>query len=413
MTRISTLLRSIGAALLATLSLATATASADPGYSAGSGCAVQCISKAAVTVTASSAKVVLKTMVLAHLKVHVTPQGAQGSLGGLALNQTRTVSISAFAPLKIARFQNLEPDTTYSIVVWATDLQGRMASQKGTFKTKPVQTTGQAGGIGGLSSGAGCAAECIQKALFTQSKPAATIANAEFRTAVDARIHVSLARDAAGNHVVSTQQSPGYVRSWQTQFGGLDYGRRYHVVVRATDREGRQSIRQGTFKTVQASVLVTIHKLKVLSDGDKHGKGELRFGYWGGGQPLGAQGFQKIKSGSTVNAKLNGAGRPGVYHRTSANGNPELRIFVNAQECDTVLMKNCPVEASPPEAIHDARAGGVYKLTQLLGGGALPGWYGTGVQQPAGHDAYVVFSTTQHYVKFLVLATVDVDVDWP
>jgi hypothetical protein len=413
MTLTSTLFRSIGAALLAALSLATATASADPGFSVGSGCAAQCIEKAIVSVTASSAKVVLKTKVLAHLKVSITPQGPSGTPGGLAANLTRTVSISAFSPIKIAKFSNLKPDTTYSIVVWATDLQGRKASQQGTFKTRPVQTTGQAGGIGGLSSGAGCAAECIQKALFTQSKPAASIANAEFRTAVDARIHVSLSRDADGHDVVSTQQSAGYVRSWHTQFGGLDYGRRYHVVVRATDREGRQSIRSGSFKTVPASVLVTIHKIKVLSDGDKHGKGELYFGYWGGRKALGAQGFQKIKSGSVVAAKLNGAGRPGVYYRTSANGNPELRIFVNAQECDAVLMKNCLVEASAPEAVHDARAGGAFSLSQLLGGGALPGWYGTGVQQPAGHDAYVVFSTTQHYVKFLVLATVDVDVDWP
>ena len=44
---------------------------------------------------------------------------------------------------------------------------------------------------------------------------------------------------------------------------------------------------------------------------------------------------------------------------------------------------------------------------------SLPGWYGTGVSEPAGHDGYFVFGTTDQYVKFLVLATIDLHVDWP
>lgn len=43
----------------------------------------------------------------------------------------------------------------------------------------------------------------------------------------------------------------------------------------------------------------------------------------------------------------------------------------------------------------------------------LPGWYGTGVTPPTGHDGHFTFETTDRYVKFVVLATVDLDVDWP
>jgi hypothetical protein len=412
MTSITTLLRSVAAAAFAALTL-TATASADggPGLTVGSGCAAQCIKKALVTVTASTAKVELETTVLAHLKVYVTKQSASNG-GGLIANQAKVVSISAFSPKRTAFFLNLEPDTDYSIAVHATDLQGRKASQKGSFKTLPIKTTGQ-GGPGGFDSGLGCAAECIEQALFKQTKPAATIANADLRTSVDALIQIVVSRDKAQSDVVSSQLSPGYVREWKTQIGGLDYGRVYHVVVRAKDLQGRTSIRQGKFKTVSASALVTIHKLKVLNDGDKWGKGELYFSYWGGGKLRGNQGYQKIDSGSVVNAKQNGAGRPGILFRLPANGDAKLRIYVSAQECDAVLMKNCVVEAGGPEAAFDARAGGLFDLSDILAGGALPGWHGTGVQPPAGHDGYFVFETTKNYVKFLVMATVDVDVDWP
>ena len=58
-------------------------------------------------------------------------------------------------------------------------------------------------------------------------------------------------------------------------------------------------------------------------------------------------------------------------------------------------------------------AGGVFDVSDLLDNGALTPWQGTGVQPPAGHDGYFVFGATDDYVKFLVLATVDLEVDWP
>ena len=61
----------------------------------------------------------------------------------------------------------------------------------------------------------------------------------------------------------------------------------------------------------------------------------------------------------------------------------------------------------------NARCRRTFDVSDILAGGALPGWYGTGVSAPAGHDGYFVFGTTDKYMKFLVLATIDIQVNWP
>ena len=278
----------LAAAAVAMLALAAGTASADGGpiISAGTGCAVQCIKKAVVTPTSTTATVELETTVPAHLTVSITKQTAGTTTGGLTAQLTKTDHIWAFARHPKASFDGLEPDTTYAIVVKATDLKQQTAYQKGTFKTLPVKTQGPVG-PSTLDSGLGCAAECIETALFTQVKPAASIANVDLRTSTDAKIQLIVSRDkpvatAAGPSqfdIVSNQSSPGMTRAWRTQVGGLLPGTRYWAVLRAKDAEGRMSIRQGSFRTVSAHALVTLHKIKVLNDGDKNSKGELYFRY--------------------------------------------------------------------------------------------------------------------------------------
>ena len=57
-----------------------------------------------------------------------------------------------------------------------------------------------------------------------------------------------------------------------------------------------------------------------------------------------------------------------------------------------------------------AVAGGLFALNALLSGNALPASYGT--MLPSGHQAYLVFETTQHGVKFRVFASVDYFFAW-
>jgi hypothetical protein len=194
--------------------------------------------------------------------------------------------------------------------------------------------------------------------------------------------------------------------------GGLDYGRTYHVSVRATDREGRTSIRRGTFRTVSASVLVTIQKVKILDDGDRGiAKGELYFRFRADGEQRYSSGHHKLGSGAVFTPRMPGTSRPGILFRFSADGDAKADVSVAVEECDGyVFMKNCVVELHPNGQW--AKAGGTFDVSDLLSP-ALPGWYGTGIAEPAGHDGYFVFGTTGGSVKFLVLATVDLDVDWP
>jgi Bacterial Ig domain len=422
----STLLTSAMTALVAALSLAAGTASATspPTLSAGPGCSVQCISKAAVTATATAAKVELATTVPANLKVTVGKQPTGGN-GGFVANQAKTVNVPATSPLKTAFFLHLEPDTTYAISVRATDLQGRSSVRSGTFKTLPIKTTGHSGS-NSLDTGVGCSKQCITKALVSQRQPDATSARVEIKTSTTAHIQIDVSRDKPEQtsvglvqwDVVSRQWTGADTKSWTPLVTGLDYGTKYYVVVRARDAQGRVSMRQGSFRTVSATATITFDRIKVLNDGDKVGKGELFFNLWVNGDYAWGTGLRKLSSGDLTNVNPVGSSRPGLPYTISADGDAKLSVEMLGEECDELSKKNCVLEAQqdgPAYATFPqwASASGRFDVSDLLEPGALPGWYGTGVAPPAGHDGYFTFGTTDHYVKFLVLATIDLHVDWP
>ena len=423
MTTTRTLSSAIAALVLAALSIAagTAQATSPPTFTAGQGCSVQCITKAAVTATATAARVELATTVPASLNVTVTKQGTGGN-GGLVANQAKTVNVSATSPLKTAFFLNLEPDTTYAIAVRATDLQGRSSVRSGTFKTLPIKTTG-VGGPSAIDSGLGCSKQCITKALVSQKQPDGTTARIDIRTSTTAHIQIDVSRDkpvqvaggVAQYDVVSRQWTPAPTKDWSPVIAGLEYGTKYYVVVRARDNQGRVSIRQGSFRTVSATATVSLHYIKVLNDGDKVGKGELFFNLWVNGDYAWGTGLRKLSSGDLTNVNPVGSSRPGFSFQISADGDAEFSLELLGEECDEVWKKNCVLEAQGggPGATFPqwALASGRFDVSDLLKP-ALPGWYGTGVSEPAGHDGYLVFGTTDRYVKFLVLATIDLDVDW-
>jgi hypothetical protein len=408
-----TLSSSLAAALVAALSIAAGTASATspPVLTAGPGCSVQCVSKAAVTAHATAAKVELATTVPAHLKVTVSKQATGGNGGLVASSQAKTVHISYNSPLKLALFLGLEPDTVYRISVWATDLEGRASVRHGTFKTLPIKVTPGVGGPGTIDSGLGCSKQCIVKALVSQQQPDGTRARIDVRTSTTAHIQVDVSRDAptqlaggglAQYDVVSRQWTPSPTKEWAPVIAGLDYGTKYYVVVRARDNQGRVSFRQGSFRTVSATATITLHRIKVLNDGDKVGRGEMDFVLYVEHEAAWVTGIRKLNSGDTTNVNPPGSSRPGFPFQVSANGDAEFSMEMIGREWDVGVNADA------------ASAAGRFDVSDLLKPGALPGgWQGTGVTAPAGHDGYFVFGTTDRYVKFLVLATIDLNVDWP
>ena len=132
---------------------------------------MQCVKKAAISTTASSAKVELEATVLSVVTVWVAKQVTGNPPGTLTASQAKVVKLYLPAgATRTASFDGLEPDTTYSIGVKATDVHGNESTRTGTFKTLPVKTNG-IGGPDTLDSGLGCSVQCITKALFARPRP--------------------------------------------------------------------------------------------------------------------------------------------------------------------------------------------------------------------------------------------------
>jgi hypothetical protein len=405
----------LAAALAGALAATTsASAASPPIVVAADGCALQCIDKAVVTTTASLAKVELETTVPA--KVVVTARRLSSTGGLVAGPPDASISGFLFLESRTVFLRDLQPKTTYRIVVSATDAAGGTATRSGTFETRPVQTTMEPP-VGGYSSGVGCSQKCITKAVPVAVGPTAAVF--EIATNTQARITVIVSRNGS----IASIATSAYTKSFTHAASPLYPGTTYDLFIRATDASAHTEHHHFTFKTVERKARVTLWKVKVIDDGDSGiAKGELNFSYWLDKQAVGGTGFHKRSSGDSFHVTAGGTTRPGLTRVLPVNGpNPQLDIRVHAVECDgPVFMKNCLQEAKPsgwyPSGGGDcggddcATAGGPFALSALLAHGALPGNYGTSL--PSGHDAYLVFETTQYHVKFRVYLYVDFYFDY-
>jgi hypothetical protein len=395
----------LAAAVLSVAFAAPAAAHTGPGrgLAAAGGCIHQCIDKALVTTTTTSARVEIETAVRTKVVVTARLLSSAGRIGGPAIKAVGPALVKA----RTLYLYDLRPARSYRITLAATDAEGDTAARSGTFTTKQPQTTGPPG-VDGLSSGLGCSAKCITRAVPVGIGP--TAAAFDVATNVPARITVITSRAGTGS-IVSISTSPTWTKSYRHTASPLDPGTRYDLQVRATDANGHTEVHQFTFTTVERKARVTFWKIQVIEDGDPGiGDGELSFRYYLGGKEIQTDGFHKYGSGDVFDVKPTGSSTPGLAGVLPANGAaPKLDIRVFAEECDALLMKNCVGEVydgvpSGGDA-DEATAGGLFGLNALVPPTALPGDYGTTV--PSGHDAYLVFETTQYGVKFRVFATVD------
>jgi hypothetical protein len=378
------------------------------GEGAAGGCALQCIEKALVTPTTSGASVEIVTSV--RTRVVVTARALTNTGGLVAAQPDASFSTLLFRTERTVPLRGLEPATSYRITVSATDMSGRTNTRTGIFETRPVETAIDTP-VGGFSAGLGCSAKCITKAVPVHVGPTAALFDVETNTPAKITLITSI-----GGSIASIATSPSLTTSYRHAASPLSPGTRYDLQVRATDADGRTEVHQFAFTTAPRNIRVTLWKVQLIDDGDKgkHDRGELKFGYWLGGKLVAFdKDWVKRKSGDVFTVRANGTSRPGVAATLLANGgSPALDIRVLADECDGYInLDRCVVEVRPegPPSGGDsnyATAGGAFGLKAFVSRGALPGNYGTLL--PAGHDAYLVFETTKHGIKFRVFAFADI-----
>jgi hypothetical protein len=251
----------------------------------------------------------------------------------------------------------------------------------------------------GVGAGLGCSAQCIEQALV---QPTMTGGSLEVETDTPARIKVWVSDQApASIDGIPWIPNPDYFgQTWNSytsftfELDGLAAGTTQHILVTATDHEGRTAYRLGTFRTADPpplppavqgkTVKVTFFKVKVKNDADKGGKGDIQFRFELDGEDvLGA--YRHLESGQTY--------RPPIEaHTAHVEAGRLLRLEVLGIDFD-----KGDDDVSSPYALVDPE----HLSDQVLGDD-----YGG---MPYGHDAYVVFeSEPRDYLEFRVYAWIDV-----
>ena len=277
--------------------------------------------------------------------------------------------------------------------------------------------------VGDLSAGLGCGAQCIRKAAIAPTMTGGTLA---VRADVPAIYTVKI-----------SDQAPAFIdgkpwipfpdlakNTWLPALGhtftldGLAAGTRYHILVTATDTEGRTASRLGTFETlappplppavhheVEREVLLTFWKVEIQKDGDRVGKGELELDFIVEGDVVLGWGRKKVKAPTST--QPHAPEWPIVIEAAPE----ELGIRVLGRECDNATKSNCAWEAGDTGCGEESRwdvtcAEGAVDLTAPAGG-ALPPNFGTNM--PAGHDRYFVLnSQPDEKLQFVVYGYLDV-----
>ena len=284
-------------------------ASASGDLSSNVGCSVDCIRTALVYPSTNAVAIRVETDTPARIQVVLRKRTAMGggSTGGFTTGALVADRSSAGLRKTFVTFVGgLQNDTLYAISVKATDSAGRTNVRRSTFRTLDPQTIADDNGIDDLASDAGCAAQCVRTARVSAGLRAAKMT---VNTNVPARLIIT----ADPSEPLATSQGPSFAHpdvkittsqlatEWSGELLDLVAGRRYNVIIRAIDANGRMSVRQGSFETAQRHAIVTFRRIRVSYDGDKGAnRGELSFfgkinGYWRVERKEG-----KVKSNSTV-----------------------------------------------------------------------------------------------------------------
>jgi hypothetical protein len=293
-------MRTLTAVLVSVVAFAAPAAAqaGDGDLASNAGCSANCIRTALVYPSSSGMAVRVQTNTTARIKVVLYKRST------MQVVAERT-SIGMHKQF-VTYAGGLDEDTLYLVSVTATDAAGQVNRRSRSMRTLDRQSLGDGLDVGDVASGAGCAAQCIRTAQVSAGLRAAKIT---VNTNVPARLMIS----ADPSEPLATSQGPSFAHpdvslttsqlstQWSGELLGLVASRRYNVIIRAIDANGRMSVRQGTFETAKRHAIVTFKRIRVSYDGDKGAnRGELAFhgkinGYWRVKRKE-----SKVKSDSTV-----------------------------------------------------------------------------------------------------------------
>ena len=201
---------------------------------------------------------------------------------------------------------NLSADTHYYLLVRAVDENGT-STFVGEFTTvEPLTHPDQ---IGGNDPNPGCSAGCITHATVgDRTAHSAALTVATFMPAtIEAWLSTSPIDQSGPTPTVTDAThhftTPAGWSNWELIMGDLADETTYHVLVRATDENGKRDHQIGNFTTLEAPpvpVRVSVDRIDVSDSGDLIGKGEVRFAFAYDDHLVGSISEQKLKDSATL-----------------------------------------------------------------------------------------------------------------
>lgn len=307
---------------------------------------------------------------------------------------------------------NLSADTHYYLLIRAVDDNGT-STFVGEFTTvEPLTHPDQ---FGGNDPNPGCSAGCITHATVggvTPHSAALTVA-----TSMPATLEAWLSTspiDQSGPTPAVTDATHHFTTpvgwsNWELTMGDLADETTYHVLVRATDENGKRDHQIGTFTTLEAPpvpVRVSVDRIDVSDSGDLIGRGEVRFAFAYDDHLVGSISEQKLNDSATLYPTDHN------FITTALGKDDRLAIFATwAGERDVSLAGFCesPISGVECHGINwTAAYGGHHTLAEIL---ELPKCGPLGFEGAAADDHCEQVSGYEgigDYVSFKVFVRYDV-----
>lgn len=276
------------------------------------GCSNQCIVSAQLRNHWQSPNVDLDVVTDTPAKIRVYVSTIPPLLGdnGLEFVDVAPVDVSSAGMIEwTADLQPLQPDTLYYIMVTATDADGEMSTRIGSFRSiTPVE---HPDGIAQPGGDSGCATQCITSALLSSGADY-KVKQLAVVTHTPATMEATVSRDeptfdgsvpSFSDSDVELNSGVDLKKNWDAEITGLFADTTYHIIVQATDSEGRTSYRVGQFHTAEGptfDVGLTLLGIRVDNDGDSVGRGEVSFAWAVGESEVARMHERKVGDGAWV-----------------------------------------------------------------------------------------------------------------